>query len=57
MQVDKLAPIKKRKKINKSAFIDLANKVKDILKKEEDTVRKEDEKHGISHSTRPIFYS
>lgn len=48
----KLPVEKKKKKINKAHFVDLAKKVREIFEKESEYIQKEEKRNGISHSPR-----
>ncbi|GEM_PF-2862701 len=48
----KLPVEKKKEKFNKTKFIDLAKKVREIFEKESEYVQKEEKRNGINHSPR-----
>lgn len=50
MTKDKLPVNKNKKRFNKSSFIELANKVRKILEKEDAQLHREEIKHGINSS-------
>ena len=51
----KLPVEKKKEKINKTKFIDLAKKVREIFEKESEYVQKEEKRNGISNTPRADF--